>query len=67
MMALMLSPGWTFSQLGCPQWEGECMEGLVAMSVLKNPRYHQPQSQHGIRAVSEGCSGMDGDSTPVGM
>lgn len=67
MMALMLPAGGTHSQLGCPQREGECMEGLVAMSVLKGPRYHQPQSQHGIWAVSEGCSGMDGDSIPVGM
>lgn len=37
MMALMLSPGRTHSpqdRPGCPQWEGEPVEGLVAMSVL---------------------------------
>ena len=37
------------------------MEGLVAMSVLKGPRCHQPQCHNGVGAASEGCLGMDGD------
>ena len=64
MVALVLSPGQTHSpwdQLGCPLW-GEPVKGLVAMSVLKKPRCHQPQSHREGGAASEGCLGMDGVS-----
>lgn len=35
------------------------MEGLVAMSVLKEPRCHQPQNHNGVGAASEGCLGTE--------